>query len=327
MIVVELSIVSTLFHSSPHIAAFCQRVRDAALRLGVTFEIVLVDDGSPDDSLSAALRLLPEIPELVVVELSRHHGHYPAVMAGLAQARGDLLFLIDCDLEEPPELLETFWALLRADASIDVVYGVQARRRGGPFERLSGWAFYRLARWSSGEPLASNTVMARLMRRTYVDALLRHRESPVSLDLLATAVGFHQRAVPVDKSSRRKSSYTLARRIEVGLRAILLYASWPAWAALLAGSLIALASACSGVWLLWSRGAEALLRERLLISFWVVAGILLAAAGLSLLVLYQILAEIRRRPTSVRRIHGTGTSREPLLVSEGAAVAVLQGPR
>jgi putative glycosyltransferase len=304
---VELSVVSTLFLSSPHLASFCARTRAAALRLGASFEIVLVDDGSPDDSLSAALRLLPGMPELRVVELSRHFGHYPAVLAGLAQARGDLVFLVDCDLEEPPELLEAFWAVLRADESLDVVYGVQSRRRGGASGRWSGAAFYRLARWSSGEPLTSNAVMARLMRRDYVDALLRHREAPLSLDVLATTVGFRQRAVPVEKGSRGASSYTWRGRLEVGLRTILLYGAWPAWTTLLTGILVALSSAGGGVLLLLSGGLEALRRDSLLLSLWFVAGSLAAAAGLGLLLLYQVLAEVRRRPTSVRRVHESGT--------------------
>ena len=93
-------------------------------------ELVMVNDGSPDDSLDLALALHRNDPRVVVVDLARNFGHHKAMMTGLAHATGDLVFLIDSDLEEEPELLGRFHERL-AQGDCDVVFGVQETRRGG----------------------------------------------------------------------------------------------------------------------------------------------------------------------------------------------------
>src|SRR6185295_8453181 len=108
----RLSIVATLYRSGPYVAEFCRRAGDAARQLTLDFEIVLVNDGSPDASLDAALEARKANPRLKVIDLARNFGHHKAMMTGLAHAKGELVFLIDSDLEEPPELLTAFKAEL-----------------------------------------------------------------------------------------------------------------------------------------------------------------------------------------------------------------------
>jgi putative glycosyltransferase len=106
---VKLSIVATLYQSSLHIEEFWRRASAAALDLaGDDYEIVLVNDGSPDDSLARAVRLTEQDPHLTVVDLSRNFGHHKAMMTGLAHAGGERVFLIDSDLDEQPEWLAEF---------------------------------------------------------------------------------------------------------------------------------------------------------------------------------------------------------------------------
>src|SRR5260370_5455635 len=126
----KLSIVSTLYKSEGTVAEFVRRASAAALAITESYEIVLVDDGSPDGALAIAVALASTDPHLKVVELSRNFGHHKSLMTGLKHARGDYCFLIDSDLEEAPELLAEFWAKLH-DEDKDVVYGFQARRLGG----------------------------------------------------------------------------------------------------------------------------------------------------------------------------------------------------
>ena len=120
-------------------------------------EMILVNDGSPDDSLVRALDLQATDARVVVLDLARNFGHHKAMMTGLDHATGDLVFLIDSDLEEPPELLTRFYAEL-VSGDWDVVYGVQGNRRGGAFERVSGAAFYSLVNLLSDQPLPRNLV-------------------------------------------------------------------------------------------------------------------------------------------------------------------------
>ena len=101
----ELSIVSTLYNSASYVDDFYQRISAQAQSLCVDYEIVFVDDGSPDTSLQIAVALSESDDRVKVIELSRNHGHHRAMMIGLDHSSGDLVFLTDVDLEEVPENL------------------------------------------------------------------------------------------------------------------------------------------------------------------------------------------------------------------------------
>ncbi|MCH7649927.1 MAG: glycosyltransferase, partial [Nitrospinae bacterium] len=105
----ELSIVTTMYHSSPYLAEFYERIKREADKITSNYEIIFVNDGSPDASLEIALGFQKEDKTVVVVDLSRNFGHHRAMMKGLSYAQGDKVFLIDCDLEEQPELLTEFY--------------------------------------------------------------------------------------------------------------------------------------------------------------------------------------------------------------------------
>jgi putative glycosyltransferase len=98
----KLSIVTTLYYSQPHINEFYQRATNVAQALTSDYELIFVNDGSLDDSLNMAVRLCDLDSRVKLVDLSRNFGHHKALMTGLGYADGDLVFLLDCDLEEPP---------------------------------------------------------------------------------------------------------------------------------------------------------------------------------------------------------------------------------
>ena len=105
----KLSIVTTLYQSSKYINEFYQRATHSARELaGDDYEIIFVNDGSPDNSLELAIGLSDQDTHLTIVDLSRNFGHHKAIMAGLAHTKGDRIFLLDSDLEEEPEWLHTF---------------------------------------------------------------------------------------------------------------------------------------------------------------------------------------------------------------------------
>ena len=133
-----------------------------------------MNDGSPDDSLEHALQLQHDDPRLVVVDLARNFGHHKAMMVGLSHARGDRVFLLDSDLEEQPEDLLRFHERF-AQGDCDVVFGVQESRRGGLVERVTGALYFSLVDALSDQKIPRNIVAARLMKRDYVRALVRHR--------------------------------------------------------------------------------------------------------------------------------------------------------
>jgi len=140
----RLSIVTTLYYSAPYLQEFYDRARHAALNITPDYEFVIVNDGSPDEVLHIARRLVAQDERVIVIDLSRNFGHHKAIMTGLAHTSGDLVFLIDCDLEEAPEALADFYAALQSDPEADAVYGVQpsaraARCGASPATCTTGW--------------------------------------------------------------------------------------------------------------------------------------------------------------------------------------------
>src|SRR6185369_7927415 len=122
----KLSIVTTLYNSAPYLTEFYDRVCGTTGQISADTEVILVNDGSPDKSLDVALELHQKDPRVRVIDLSRNFGHHKAIMTGLAHARGDLVFLLDSDLEEEPELLPVFHEALITNKA-DVVFGVQQK--------------------------------------------------------------------------------------------------------------------------------------------------------------------------------------------------------
>ena len=121
----KLSVVATLYQSAAYIAEFHQRASAAAKQLaGEDYEIVLVNDGSPDNSLDLAVHLTESDRHVVVIDLSRNFGHHKAMRAGLEHAKGEIIFLIDSDWEEEPDWLISFSEQMATEKS-DVVYGVR----------------------------------------------------------------------------------------------------------------------------------------------------------------------------------------------------------
>jgi len=220
----KLSIVTTLYRSAPYIEEFYRRICASAEQITRDFEIIFVNDGSPDQSLDKAVKLYEHDARVVVVDLSRNFGHHKAMMTGLGYASGELIFLIDSDLEEKPELLIDFNHRL-SDADCDVVYGVQRARRGNISERLSGAAFYWLVRKLCNIDLPKNIVTARLMTHRYVRSLLQHRDREMFISALWVATGYTQISVEIEKASLKLTSYSFLKKLRMSVDFVTAYSA------------------------------------------------------------------------------------------------------
>jgi putative glycosyltransferase len=303
---VTLSLVTTLYCSAQHLEEFYRRACAAAETITTDYEIVFVHDGSPDDSLSIALELFAHDPRVRVVDLARNFGHHRAMMTGLGHARGTLIFLIDSDLEEDPELLTAFAATLDSEAA-DVVYGVQEQRRGDWFERLSGRLFFRLFNLMSDYPIPENLLTVRLMTRRYVSALLSHGEREMVISGLWVLTGFRQVPIAVRKHSRSKSTYSLRRKIALLVNSVTSFSSRPLVFIFYLGVAIGALAAVAAGYLVIRRVFFGILLPgwpSLIVSVWLLGGMILACLGIIGIYVSKIFIETKQRPyTIVRNVH------------------------
>ena len=303
----KLSIVATLYQSAAYIAEFHQRASAAARQLvGEDFEIILVNDGSPDNSLDVAVQLTEIDGHVVVVDLSRNFGHHKAMMTGLAHAKGEQVFLIDSDLEEEPEWLTSFAEKVTSE-KCDVVFGVQAQRKGGFLERWSGKWFYRFFKAFTGLALTENIVTARLMSRRYVNALLCHQEREVFMAGLWHITGFNQSPFTVKKHSTSESTYTFRRKVSLLVNSVTSFSNAPLIGIFYIGVLISFIAIFYIVYLAihWIFLAQPLSGwTSVMASIWLLGGMVISFIGVVGIYLSKIFSETKQRPyTIIRQIY------------------------
>lgn len=303
----KLSIVATLYQSAPYITEFYKRSTACAQDLvGDDYEIILVNDGSPDHSLDLAIDLTEHDNHVVVVDLSRNFGHHKAMMTGLAYAKGERIFLIDSDLEEEPEWLKTFEKQMRADAS-DVVYGVQVKRKGGLIEKLSGWIFYRVFRLLTGIAQPDNIVTARLMTRRYVVALLSHQERELNIGGLWTTTGFKQSKQTVRKYATSQTTYSLINKFSHLVNAITSFSSLPLVFTFYTGLLISISAGFFITYLVFRSVFIAAPPDgytSIIASIWLFSGLIIFFLGIQGIYISKVFVEVKQRPfTIVRHVY------------------------
>ena len=299
----RLSIVSTLYQSASHLEEFYRRVCTVASTLTDDFEIILVNDGSPDASLEIAVSLFRRDPRVRVIDLARNFGHHKAMMTGLAEAAGDLVFLIDSDLEEEPELLTVFHETLQRTGA-DVVYGVQSERRGGLTERFGGWLFFRIFNALSDWPIAPNLVTVRLMSRPYVAALVAHRERETMIAGLWAITGFNQVAQPIRKHSHAASTYRLGHKIAILVNSITSFSDKPLVLIFYVGLIIVSLASAAAAYLMVRRlflGELLAGWPSLIVSIWLLGGLTIFSVGILGIYLSKVFLETKQRPYTIIR--------------------------
>jgi putative glycosyltransferase len=310
---VALSIVTSMFRSAAFLEPFHAQCTDVAARFAAaSYEIVFVNDGSPDDSLSRAIALHQRDPHVRVIDLSRNFGHHKALMTGLAHARGELVLLIDCDLEEDPEWLFAFHEVMRASGA-DAVYGIQEVRKGGAVERMAGSAYFRIFNRMLTHPIPANVTTARLMTRRFVASLVSHREREVSLAGLCVLTGFEQRPLVVQKGSRPDSSYTVRKRISVFANAITSLSNRPLVYIFQIGVGVTLLAIVAGIILLYQSlhgnvGVPGW--ASIMVSIWFLGGLIIFSVGVIGMYLAKIFLEVKQRPYTIVRAE-YGPDRQP----------------
>jgi dolichol-phosphate mannosyltransferase len=197
------------------VSAVCQNC------IGDDYELVLVNDGSKD----ATWRLMNEISRtdkhVVAVNLSRNHGHQLALSAGLQMCRGARIFVLDADLQDPPELLPLMMS--RMDEGCDVVFGQRIKREGETlFKKATAYVFYRLLDRMVDIDIPADTGDFRLMSRRAVDILNNMPEHHRFIRGMVSWIGLRQEALPYERAARfaGETKYPLSKMIRFAIDAI-----------------------------------------------------------------------------------------------------------
>lgn len=225
-----LSIVIPCYNEAACLELLHARVSAAAqAAVGADYEIVLINDGSRDASWPVMQRLAAVDPRLVVINLSRNHGHQLALTAGLDLCSGAQILIIDADLQDPPELLVDMRAAMAAQQA-DVVYAVRRTREGETaFKKLTAAIFYRLLDRVTDTAIPLDTGDFRLMSRRALDAFLAMPEQARFIRGMVAWVGFRQVPFPYDRAERHagETNYPLGKMVRLALDAVTGFSTAP----------------------------------------------------------------------------------------------------
>jgi len=307
-----VSVVAPLFDEEGTAEEFRRRVR-AALQ-GFDYELVLVDDGSTDRTPAILRRMAEEDPRVRVVTLSRNFGHQAALTAGLDHARGEVVAMLDADLQDPPELIPEMIGAWREGA--DVVYAVRRERSGETRLKLATarW-FYRVFGRLAQIEFEQNAGDFRLLDRSALEALGSMRERSRFLRGMSVWVGFTQTAIPYERDARHagETKFSARKMLRFSFDALTSFSNVPLQAAMLLGFTfsviaflgipVAIAMKIAGMYV---SGIATVLLAVLLLG-----GVQLIAIGVIGEYLGRVYDEVKRRPLYVVRDRVNMVAAEP----------------
>ena len=233
---IHLTVLSPTFRDEQNLAELYRRVTGVCKKLGVSYELLLVDDGSPDATWTKIQELAVQDPHVAGVRLSRNFGHQLAVTAGLTKARGERVLIIDSDLQDPPELLPDMMKLM--DEGADNVYGKRIRRKGVPlWKRAAYKSYYRLLTFLAGCEIPEDTGDFRLISHRIVAAINKMPEQHRFLRGMISWSGYRQVAISYERDARfaGESGYTLTKLFHFAIDGITSFSIKPLRIATLLG--------------------------------------------------------------------------------------------
>ncbi|MBT9393946.1 glycosyltransferase family 2 protein [Hymenobacter sp. NST-14] len=297
-----LSVVIPVYRAGSVLPVLLGRLHPVLAALTPAYEVVLVDDGSPDPADWPAIRQLAALDARVRGRrLSRNFGQHHALTAGLDASRGEWVVVMDCDLQDQPEEIPRL--LARAQEGYEAVLARRGARTDSALVRGGSRAFYRVLAYLTGEPQDPAVGNFGIYHRRLIEALLQLRESTRYFPTMVRWAGFRQTSLPVAHGAgTRPSSYSLVRRLRLALDILLTYSDKPLRLAvyfglLLSGGAFLLGLLMLGRYLLGQITVPGY--ASLMVSISLFSGIIIAVLGIVGLYVGKTFEGVRNRPLYV----------------------------
>lgn len=300
----KISVVTSLYFSANYINNLYESLVKTMAEITEDYEIIFVNDASPDNSLELALEIHKRNnSRLKIIDLSRNFGQHKALMTGLQHATGNIIFMMDSDLEEDPKEITRFYNLHKTElADADVIFGVQETRKGSLFEKMSGNFFYKVFNFLSPVKVKNNPTPFRLMTRRYVNTLIQFKEKELFFLGVSLLAGFKQVPVPIIKKNKRVSSYNIFKKINQSINALTSFTNTPLVLVFYLGAIVSFFSFLYLLSILYqyivlSVGVQGW--TSIIASIWFVGGLIILCIGVIGIYISKIFGEVKERPFSI----------------------------
>ncbi|RIJ23968.1 glycosyltransferase [Henriciella barbarensis] len=298
-----LSVVSPVYGSPGSLEPLCQRVADVCAKMGISYEIILVDDHCPRGSWAAVKEICAANPFVKGMRFSRNFGQHSAIEAGLKHSTGEWVVVMDCDLQDQPEEIPNlFEAARKEDAKI--VLARRAERNDSLYRRAISAGYYGLLSFMTGKPLDASVANFGLYHRTVVDAYCSWEEEQKYFPVMIQWMGFDPVYLDVAHSRRSegKSSYTFRKLLKLASDVVFSFSDRPLWIIVTIGLIIAAITFVLSI----VTFIQALMGQfsvsgypSLILSVWFMGGVLICSVGLTGIYVGRTLREAKARPSYI----------------------------
>jgi dolichol-phosphate mannosyltransferase len=247
---VALSVVVPCYNEAHALPLLCERLLSTLNGLGLTWEVIFVDDGSSDGTGEQLAAIHRSNPRFKVLAFSRNFGHQAAISAGLAHAAGNAVAIMDADLQDPPEILAA--CLEKVREGYDVVYAVRRRRKENVFKRGAYAVFYRLLKRTAEINIPLDSGDFCVMTRRVVAVLTRMPERNVFVRGLRAWAGFRQIGLPYERAARAagETKYPFKKLLRLAMDGVFAFSTLPLRLATYLGFLAVGFSVLAGLFIL-----------------------------------------------------------------------------
>ena len=295
----RLSVVTPVYRCGGCLRELCARLASTLATISENYEIIMVNDGSPDEAWSVIQQLALADPRIKGINLSRNFGQHYAVTAGLDHARGDWVVVMDCDLQDVPEEIPKLYA--KALEGYDLVVGRRSRRQDDFLKKLGSKLFYKVFAFLMGPAIDNRIGNFGIYARKVIRSITALKEQNRSFGLFALWVGFRRAEIDVAHARRPqgKSSYTFARMLALAVDSIVAHSNRLLHLAIKLGFLLSLTSLLYAFYLvakffLWATPLEGW--TSLMVSIYFTAGLIIGSIGVVGLYVGKIFDEAKGRP-------------------------------
>ncbi|MFZ1705167.1 MAG: glycosyltransferase family 2 protein [Saprospiraceae bacterium] len=225
---IQISLVIPLYNEEENIDSLYRRCTDALTSWATSYEVICVNDGSQDNTLSLLRKVHDNDPRWKVISLSRNFGHQQAYLCGLNRANGQFVSLIDGDLQDPPELLENFYNTMILN-NYDVVYGVRRKRKEGYFKKLLYKVYYLILKKMASIEIPLDSGDFCMMKRNVVQNMLQMKEQSLFLRGIRSWLGYNQYGYEYERDARLvgEPKYTFKKLLQLAYNGIFSFSQLP----------------------------------------------------------------------------------------------------
>ena len=298
----KISFVSPVYRAEKILEKLVSEIQNVMEDIQETYEIVLVDDRSPDNSWETMKRLSNEYSEVKSIRLSRNFGQHPTIMAGLSQAQGEWIVVLDCDLQDQPKEVKKLYN--KALEGYDAVLAKRKQRQDSFLKKISSSLFSKIYGFFTDTEYDNEIANFGIYNKKVIDSILKISDYIKFFPLFVNFVGFNSTTIEVEHSKREdgNSTYSLGKLLSLAFNTIISFSNKPLKLFVKFGMIISVLSFLFGlynIYLSLKGEIEILGYSSIIVSIWLLSGIIITTIGVTGIYVGKIFNQVKSRPVYI----------------------------